>query len=392
MPLPSEIGRVLRASLDPVDPGTEVEAVVSGRRPQELRGLGMAAGYHGIPAYVHAATDGLPVVPADERAHLGDVRRQVVLRHLRTVSDLRHLDGVLTAAGIPWLVVKGPTLAEPVHGAAELRYYGDLDLLVPGRHLADAMAALETAGSEVLDRNWTLIGAEMKGEVHLLLPSGTHLDLHWHLFNEPDRRAMFPVTVEELFVRSRHVSVNGAPVRTLSLPDTVVYVSMHMLHSGGDRLIWLKDVERLLAQPDLDPVQVAGCAKAWRGELVLTSALRRVELSFGALPHIRAFRDVCPPARSWSAAASWAWRRSPAEREDGSASLGRIVSRSVRPTQTDSFRELTRRIIQNVRGGREARHDPSRSLPVDDPRSGRYDSGGPSEREAFLARVARDAR
>jgi hypothetical protein len=388
MALPAGVARVLRASLLPTGARDEAERVVAAQRPQDLRGLGEAARFHGIPAYVHAATAGLPLVPEDERDHLAGMRRQVVLRHLRTINDLRHLERVLTTAGIPWLVIKGPTLAEPVHGAVELRYYGDLDLLVPGRHLAAAMAALEEAGSEVLDRNWTLIGEQMKGEVHVRLPSGTHLDLHWHLFNDAERRHLFPVDVDGLFARAREVRVSDAPVTTLSLADTVVYVAMHMLHSGGHRLVWLKDVERLLVQPELDPAEVAGRARTWDGELVLTSALRRVELALGTPPHAPTIRSACRPARTWSAAASLAWRRSPAEGEDGEASLGRVVSRSVRGSQGESLRELARRGLQHLRGGPDSHdeHEPS----ADDPRSDRFDAGGAPGREAFLARVARE--
>jgi hypothetical protein len=388
MALPAGVARVLRASLLPTGARDEAERVVAAQRPQDLRGLGEAARFHGIPAYVHAATAGLPLVPEGERDHLAGMRRQVVLRHLRTINDLRHLERVLTTAGIPWLVIKGPTLAEPVHGAVELRYYGDLDLLVPGRHLAAAMAALEEAGSEVLDRNWTLIGEQMKGEVHVRLPSGTHLDLHWHLFNDAERRHLFPVDVDGLFSRAREVRVGDAPVTTLSLADTVVYVAMHMLHSGGHRLVWLKDVERLLAQPELDPEAVASRARAWDGELVLTSALRRVELALGTPPHAPAVHRACRPARAWSTVASWAWRRSPAEAEDGEASLGRVVSRSVQRSQAESLRELARRGLQHLRGGPDGHdgHEPS----ADDPRSDRFDAGGAPGREAFLARVARE--
>jgi hypothetical protein len=56
-------------------------------------------------------------------------------------------------AGVPWLVVKGPALAE-LHGAPDLRAYSDLDVLVPSAAFGDALAALESAGAAVLARNW----------------------------------------------------------------------------------------------------------------------------------------------------------------------------------------------------------------------------------------------
>ena len=388
------VGDIIRLSategvLDPAShPAERLARTVSEAPPEVLEVVPQAAWFHGTAAYTYEAVRnlGLPVKAVNDLRYLRD---RTAMLHLRTRTDLAYLDSALGDADIPWMVFKGPTLAEPVHGSAQHRSYGDLDVLVRGSDLRQALSVLESTGSRLTDRNWTLIDDHFKGEVHLALPSGSQLDLHWHLFNEPTRRELFPVSIDELFARSREVRVSGRAVRTLSLADTVVYVSMHTLHSGGDRLIWLKDIERLLALPEVEPTEVASRARAWRAEIVLVSGLRRTELTFGPVAHADTLRQSCGEHRAWVALASWAWRRSPAELEDGHGSLGRVVCRSARRTQTESFRELIRRGILHLRHRREGSEDGPRWFPTNDPRSARYESGGEARREAFLQRVSK---
>ena len=365
----------------------QLDALLHATPNEGYADLAGATHFHGIAAYVHDALNRHPQVPEDTREHVRQLRDRAAFNHLRTLADLAYLERVLDG-GVPWLIVKGPTLAEPVHGSAQRRSYGDLDAVVPARFLAAALEALESSGSTLTDRNWTLIAEEMKGEVHLQLPSGGRLDLHWHLFNDRARRKLFPVSIDALFERSRTVPVSGRPVPTLSFPDTVVYIAIHTMHSGGHRLIWLKDLERLLAHPDCDPAAVVERAREWRAELVLTSAIRRVELALGTPPHATAIRAAARRHLLWDLFATLVWRRHPAEREDGRGSLGRIVSRSIRPTQRQSFQELGRRTYRHLRGRHEHGGDESGRLSSDDPRSDRFASGGTSAKEGFLSRVA----
>ena len=392
MPFSAIVGDIIRLSategaLDPASPAAErLAGTVNEAAPEMLEVVPQAAWFHGTVAYTYEAVRnlGLPEKAVNDLRFLRD---RTAMLHLRTLTDLAYLESALGDADIPWMVFKGPTLAEPVHGSAQHRSYGDLDVLVPGSSLRQALSALEATGSRLTDRNWSLIDDHFKGEVHLALPSGTQLDLHWHLFNDPTRRELFPVSIDELFTRSREVNVSGRAVRTLSLADTVVYVSMHTLHSGGDRLIWLKDIERLLALAEVEPTEVASRARAWRAEIAVVSALHRTELTFGPVAHADTLRKSCGEHRAWMALASRAWRRSPAEREDGQGSLGRIISRSIRRTQAECFRELLRRGILHLRHRREEPEEGPRQFPAEDPRSARFESGGEARREAFLQRV-----
>lgn len=390
MPFDPSVGTLLLTALDP-NVGPDRHASPSPHSQiTDWDEVVSAAFIHGVSTYVYEAYRDAPGVPIDSLASLKSLRDRNALTHLRSVYDVRYLAEVLDTAGVEWLVVKGPTLAGPVHGSPERRGYGDLDVLVRASQLGQAMQLLRAAGSRIVDRNWELIHDQMKGEVHVQLPSGTHLDLHWHLLNEPERRAAFPIDLDGLFARSVQVDTGGAIVRGLGPVDNAVYIALHTIHSGGHRLIWLKDVERLLAQDVLDPSEIAARAAQWNATLVLRTALQRTESALGTLPSADALRRLLPPARAWSFVTARAWAAAPAAQEDGSGSVGRIVARSVRGSQGASFRDLTGRVLDHVRQHRRLSLDDSgpRRFAPDDPRSDRFPSGGEETKAAYLRAVA----
>lgn len=391
MGLPPGIAAVLRGCVAHHEPDEATRTALQRVPAGELTGLAHAAAYHGVSSYLLAASEEGGALPTDEREQLREQRRDIAIDHLRMLGNLRFLHGVLDEADVPWLAIKGPTLAEPVHGSPVLRGYADLDIIVPPSLLRDAIAALTAAGAALIDRNWTLLRAEMKGEVHLALPSGTELDLHWHLLNDRDRRENFPIRVEGLFERSRTVKVGGLDVPTIDAADTVVYVALHSILSGADRLIWVKDVERLLAAdlPGLEAIEDR--ARRWRAELALAAILRRVEATIGLPDDAVALLSMLPRHRVWTAISNRAWRAYPVEREDGLGSPGRLVARSVRATQRSTLRTIAtkarRSALGSLRGPREGGH---RIIDPDHPGSGRYESGGEAMREAYLDAVAQE--
>jgi hypothetical protein len=383
------IASVLRSCVAHTESDQATGAALRRFNGPELVGLAQGAGFHGVSAYLLAASEEGAGLPPDEREQLRSRRRAIAIDHLRAIGNLRFLHDVLGEAEVPWLVVKGPTLGEPVHGDPLLRGYADLDAVVPAPHLRGAITALTAAGAELLDRNWTLLHAEMKGEVHLALPSGTELDLHWHLLNDRERRASFPIRMDELFERARTVKVGGLDVPTLDAADTVVYVALHSVLSGADRLIWLKDVERLLARTVAPLDAIGDRARRWNAELALAAVLSRVDGTIGLPPGGAELLSALPRHRLWTAISGPVWRVYPVEREDGSGSLGRLAARSVRATQQSTLRAFAAKagtfLMATLRGVQAGGH---RSIAPDDPGSGAYASGGDVMREAYLDAVA----
>ncbi|QBI20277.1 hypothetical protein ER308_12335 [Egibacter rhizosphaerae] len=389
MALNRTIARLLRASVARPGVGPSIDDVLTFASPAELEGLAEAAFFHGVGGYVYRAVGDRDELPHLERERLKLTMDRTVVTHLRALSDLRTVMTAFEQASIPWLAIKGPVLGEPVHGRVDLRAYGDLDLVVPGAGLGDALDTLEAHGAEVRDRNWTLIRDSLKGEVHVRLPSGLTGDVHWHLINDNAVRKQFRVPMADLFSRMRTVPVGGIEVPTLGAADTIVYVAMHAVMSGGHRLVWLKDLERLLENPLASATEIGETARRWRAGLVLATALQRVDRSIGCPPAARTLRTRGVGPRMWLRLSSAAFAAAPAEAEDGGPSWGRLLSRATRGSGTASGAELARKAVAHWRGRSEAEDEaPTARLPVDHPGSDRYESGGAAAQEAFLRRVA----
>jgi hypothetical protein len=302
------------------------------------------------------------------------------------MADLSHLRAVLDAAGIPWLVMKGPTLALPVHGRVEMRSYGDLDVLVEPHLFGQAIEALEARGCRLVDQNWTLFRDQLKGELQLLLPAGTKLDLHWHLINERTVRDTFSIDIAGVLDRRRDVRVGSCSVPTLSPEDTLVYVATHATLSGADRLIWLKDVERLVTLEFAPVSEVQTRARQWDANLPLSAAMTRAAAAMDGFAAGDAYLPRDLRSRAFLAVANVVWHRHSLEGEDGAGSIPRMFARSVRARPSTTARVWGGKALSNV-AGRFCRYPLANELDPSSPGSGQFPSGGPRVKQQFLDAV-----
>ena len=89
---------------------------------------------------------------------------------------MRRAGAVLDAAGIPWVLVKGPALDLGVYPVPHLRSYVDVDVLVPPRHFRAGLDALTAAGWDHVVRNWVLARDVMASEITLDRAGGSVID------------------------------------------------------------------------------------------------------------------------------------------------------------------------------------------------------------------------
>lgn len=379
MAFPRSVAALLRASV--ATTGQSPEEVVAHWPPEAFEGLAEAARFHGVPGYVHRAVAQSDGIPLSERSLLQDLRRETVRRHLRTIGDLRFVAEVLEGADIPWLVFKGPALAVPVHGSPELRSYSDLDLLVPAECFGDAAQQLETAGCRVPEHDWRYLREGLKGEIDVFMPSGTHLDLHWHLINEIPTRQPYTIDLEGLFARHRIVAIGSDHVPTLAYVDTAVYVALHAMLSPRQRLVGMKDLQLLVDGSQWPLEELMAHARGWGAELPFRTALLQMQRSIGPLA-TRSPTSTTGGDRLWGLTCRTAGRLSPLERQDGKASVGRLVSRSVQGDQKASLGLLARNAGLVARQGLRGVRGASES-------GGSVSSGTPLEEAASLAERAR---
>ena len=313
--------------------------------------------------------------PADDplAASLRRIHDGAVSGHLRILWELARLKPVLDATGYPWAVIKGPVLVDGLYGSAGARPYADLDLLVDPAGFRDVLAALQQVGGRVVDRNWTALRRDLRGQVHVLLPGDVPLDVHWNLVNMY-RRAI-RIDTPELLARGVEVNLGGLIVRTLDATDAVLHLALHAGLSGGDRLIWLKDIERSAAIRPPSWELAVDRARQWRIAGVVGLMLARARDVLDArIPGPVLQRLISERTRRLIRAVD---RAAPWE-----LSMGRLSAPNV---------VLSRGIVHGLAGG--SRWFLERTVRGLDPRepaatSAFTPSGGDPERDAYLDAIA----
>jgi hypothetical protein len=276
---PATVGGTLLASLR--SDGCFAGCTLAGASPQILAAVVDAASEHQLlptmrtvlleSGLLDSASAGIELL----KPRLESATMSAVAQHLRVTAELAELAPLLEGLGIAWAVVKGPALAELAYPRPELRVYTDLDLLVDPRSFGTVVEALECSGAQLLDRNWTYLREHARSEASMLLRHGTYLDLHWHLVNNAHARANFRWDTAASLDRRRIIDVGGIEVPTLDAEDTLLHVALHAAISGGHRLSWIKDVERLVVTGGFDWEVVVGRARNAKITLPVGVILRR---------------------------------------------------------------------------------------------------------------------
>jgi len=238
------------------------------------------ADHHGVAAAAYDVLRHLPDAPAELVDALKDRHTEALRHHLRIVWELARVRPALEATNSRWAVLKGPVLAELVYDAPGQRFYGDLDLLVERSSFRQVLDNLVDSGSRLLDRNWRLMRREMHGEVHLELPAGSLLDLHWDLVNL--YRGQLRIDAAAMLERAETVDLGGIRVPTLEPTDSLIHLALHGTMSGGDRLRWIHDVAQAIRRRPPNWDELMARAEAWRATAPVGLLLSRARGVLGA--------------------------------------------------------------------------------------------------------------
>ncbi len=317
-------GKILRACLS--DPGGEsARALVRSAPNGGLESLPALASFHRVVAPVYASVSG--VVPNGVRAQLERLYRDEFARRLIAMANLRRSQQLLRGLDVPFLVLKGPVLSDVIYAQPRMRFYRDLDLVVPRRSFAVALAALEGEGAVVVDANWPYFLEHLAGQVDL----STNVDLHWHFLFFEWFRQTTNVRMEDVFERARTVTVDGISIRTPDPADTLIHLAVHACLEGGKRLVWLKDIEQSVVNDRPPWDEVVERALDWRVNLLVGTMLMRSRYALAAPVPDDVIRRLVPtgawrvflglldrafPATAWSrreTPASWTARATRAD-------------------------------------------------------------------------------
>ena len=358
-------------------------ALATGLHERHVADAMPAARDHQVTTYLHQALRrGAAAGAGTLLARLQAAAATTAVAQLEALADLHWVAHALAAAGVPWLLIKGPVLSERVYPDPALRPSRDLDLVVPARRFGSALAALDAGGATLLDANWELAIAQRRGQVHVQLPHGTTMDLHWHLVNAGPVRDTLAIAMPSVWRDRRTVTVHGLAVETLSTTDTVVHLGVHAALGGAWRLRWLNDLKLVIAHEPVDWHAVVERARQWRARHLLAIALMRSQrLLHADVPgHVLADLLATPGARALVRTVDRVW--SPVAATHALAPA-RLWPQFVRDTWADALRAAAWRVRRRAGNGlRGFWHDRERPEAMDP-------SGGDDGRGRYLGLVER---
>lgn len=233
--LPSGPERDLLCALALRPPGPPPTAVDTGRL------LALAGEHRLVPLLAGGwRACGLPPDGGLTHALLPQTRHMLGLGAL-----LLEVMAALDTRGIRALALKGPALSVLLHGDPYLRPCGDIDLLVDPDQAAAAAGVLEERGFAPLLA--TPIGSLLATNKDApYRRKGLLVELHWRLFDNPH---LLDWPFEALWGERALVRLGQGTIPTLSMRHYGVYLTLHGVRHGWQRLRWLVDVALLLADP-----------------------------------------------------------------------------------------------------------------------------------------------
>jgi hypothetical protein len=154
-------------------------------------------------------------------------------------------------AGIPSIVLKGPTIAHELYDDPAERAFSDVDVLVPPRMFKRACDVLSSARFTDTDAGRNVLRARTFAHPTIDAP----IDLHFTILGataKPDR--VWSVLARD----TRRLSLDRGSVTALSQAGIIWHVALHASQHGTDHPFVLRDL-----QSALDRCTLAAWQRAW---------------------------------------------------------------------------------------------------------------------------------
>jgi hypothetical protein len=180
---------------------------------------------------------------------------------------VRAFDG-LSAAAVPFLVLKGAALAVLVYPEAALRHSHDVDLLVDPTQIEPSAGILGGLGFSRAQQG----NDGGRQRIELFDQSGLPIELHGRLYRFP----YYTPPLADIWARSQSCEVAATNIRTLSAADHLLYVcGQASCLRSRDSLKWVADAWYLIhGCDDLDWEVLLQVASETRIALPLAVLLR----------------------------------------------------------------------------------------------------------------------
>ncbi|HWK95285.1 MAG TPA: nucleotidyltransferase family protein [Pseudolabrys sp.] len=206
--------------------------------------------HYRVEALAQAALSAAGIPLPDEVAKsLCQRAKEIAHRNLAMAAESARLQGLLDAAGIHSLVLKGVALAQLAYGSIAFKFSQDIDLAVAPLSVDAAADVLSREGYRLirpashLDASRRALVAAYGREIGLRHSERPiEVELRWQLVNSPSLIAGIDASSP-----SQDVALGGAlSVRTLCDEDLFAYLCVHGCGHGWSRLQWLADLNAFI--------------------------------------------------------------------------------------------------------------------------------------------------
>jgi hypothetical protein len=184
-------------------------------------------------------------VPADARDKFHARIRAQNLFALSMTAELFQILDDFAPARIEPILIKGPVLSLLAYGDSAVRTYVDLDLIVRQRDILTARQHMLALGFEADVPETAIRAGKVPGEYFFIRPDTQRIvELH----SEPTFRYYpRPMPIDDLYLRSRTVLLDGRSVLALSLEDELLLNCIHGAKHFWERLVWVADIASVVA-------------------------------------------------------------------------------------------------------------------------------------------------
>ena len=147
------------------------------------------------------------------------------------VTRSRDALGVLAAAGVDAVAIKGVALIAGLYGGGSLRMAGDLDVVVREDAYPAALAALDAAGyvdeNPALERHLSDIALSLRvnNVARNMVRDGFEVDVHWQFGAKP----LATFRTDGVIERAHTAVLGRTPIRVAAPPDAMTIAAHHSL-------------------------------------------------------------------------------------------------------------------------------------------------------------------
>jgi hypothetical protein len=209
--------------------------------------------------WIFSRSEGLSSLPQSARNFLRISYASTWMRNQKNLKELEVLSRLFARAEIPMVVLKGICFALSIYPDIGLRPMGDMDILVPGPKLSEAVRLARTLGyedakPEASPNLWDLLYHEICLQKRGPLP--ITLELHHSLV--ADKTYTYAVPVDWFWGQTESLATSSSQMKfenllMLTPAAQVLYAASHaMLQHGGKStsMCWFYDMDRLIRHYD----------------------------------------------------------------------------------------------------------------------------------------------